>query len=613
MDDNNNNDPEIKYINLDIDTRKVKLNDKMIEWSKKGDVYHFKMFIDDEELDLDHEEKESKWTSLFWAIVNNHKEIAIMILNKKKELFKDNKNNDKTSNDCLNTSNNSKDNYNKNKNNSITSNISKSNSIQSNNLKSNTRQVTENILNNNNNSNNNKTKKIEYDEKTLNDLFKKPLDKSTNQYTAIHWAAYKARIIITSLLIKDNYNPLAEDMYGNNALHQAAASNNRNMFKLFMGLGYDIEPKNSRNHTPYEMTSNEDIKDLIKRAIDTKECFKCNKRFNFYVTRYLCAVCENLTCKECCVSSFYYENADAKNKELLECRCIDCYDDLKHEEIKLNKTIQKNNLEELEEVYLNSSKHKRINPKLKVLAEANIDRLIREKSIISTISNLDNVKDHKTIEKSIHYLLKQAEEAKENGILIDNNILEKVNIQKDKKTAEKELRRLLNNVTVFDSSEFLKTNLEEKLNKAEETKVDLIYIDEGKELLNNVKLNLKYIDTYNKLFNYPPRVYPEVEDNSKKKKKEVKPKKKRKKKEPPFPTPEWAVTSKEVKDKIDEYLSLIKMGANIGLNEQDVLDLSKPIVARFKKEIDFRKREEEEQRLIEEEKEKKAKKNLKKK
>ena len=69
-------------------------------------------------------------------------------------------------------------------------------------------------------------------EQPLADVFKKPINPITfGKYSSLHWAAYKGNTIISSLLIKNGEQKpivmaLEIDMYGNTALHQAAASNN---------------------------------------------------------------------------------------------------------------------------------------------------------------------------------------------------------------------------------------------------------------------------------------------------------------------------------------------------------------------------------------------------
>lgn len=73
----------------------------------------------------------------------------------------------------------------------------------------------------------------------LQDVFKKPINPITfGKYTSLHWAAYKGNRIISSLLLKNGEKrpvdmTLEIDMYGNTALHQAAASNNLDVNLLY--------------------------------------------------------------------------------------------------------------------------------------------------------------------------------------------------------------------------------------------------------------------------------------------------------------------------------------------------------------------------------------------
>ena len=61
------------------------------------------------------------------------------------------------------------------------------------------------------------------------------------------------------------------------------------------------------------------------------------------------------------------------------------------------------------------------------------------------------------------------------------------------------------------------------------------------------------------LLDYPPREYPEPEDDGKKKDKNkpAKAPKKKKKKEPAFPTPEWALQLSDVIDKVKHLEKLV--------------------------------------------------------
>ena len=88
-----------------------------------------------------------------------------------------------------------------------------------------------------------------------------------------------------------------------------------------MGLGLDLEVKNSRYHTALDLTSNKDIQDIIIKTIATKTCNICTRLFDFHSHQFVCRICFNVICEKCCVSEYYYEKVEDTEKDLLECRC----------------------------------------------------------------------------------------------------------------------------------------------------------------------------------------------------------------------------------------------------------------------------------------------------
>lgn len=562
-------DLEEKYFEEgNIDERPKKLKEKIFEWCQKGDAMHLKKYINDTSLNIS-EPDNSTWTPIQWAIVNNHVPIVKIILeklhSKRKQLDPNNENEEDQDDEV-----------------DIPDRVKNVFGIG--------------IVNS---DNNNTESEINYD-----NVFKKPITTSNKKYTPLHWSAYKGNVLITSILLKYKYDPLEVDMYGNTALHQAAASNHVETFKLFMGLGIDLGIKNARNHTPLDLTSSNYIKHLIKKSIEITRCQICDTFFTFFVRKYLCFIKEEVICRDCCNSDYFFGNEKSELMEILQCRCKNCIHEIKEEENKMQSLIDKESLDLLQEHYKQvKDKNIIINPKLRVKAIAVIDRLQRERDIKFKINSLEKVDDHKTIEKSVFMLLQDLEDAKNKGVNIDQTLVSEIINQRDRKIAEKELRKLLSNVTVYDSSDMLKMELEERFKKAKETGVDQCFLDHANNLLEKVCLHLNYLSCYHKLVTYPPREYKPKDPNDKKKKK-VEPPKKKKKKEAPFPTPDWAVTSKEVKEKIDEYNKYLKMGSEIGLGDDHQLK-SKEILARFKLELEHRRGEEEELRLLEEERLKK--------
>ena len=90
------------------------------------------------------------------------------------------------------------------------------------------------------------------------------------------------------------------------------------------------------------------------------------------------------------------------------------------------------------------------------------------------------------------------------------------------------------------------------------------------------------------LLDYPEREYPEPEDPNDKKKKEKAPPKKKKKKGDAFPTPEWATELEAVIAKVKSMEQLAADKANLKLNE-DFCKRVQEQLARFKKEVAYRK------------------------
>ena len=68
-------------------------------------------------------------------------------------------------------------------------------------------------------------KEEDEEEDTSSDPFKKPqIASEVGKYTPLHWASYKGHYRIVWMLLKEGLSPLDIDVFGNTAVHQAAAS-----------------------------------------------------------------------------------------------------------------------------------------------------------------------------------------------------------------------------------------------------------------------------------------------------------------------------------------------------------------------------------------------------
>lgn len=113
--------------------------------------------------------------------------------------------------------------------------------------------------------------KEEKEEEEDTDPFKKPEDaKEVGRYTPLHWASYKGHFRIVWLLLKEGLSPLDIDVFGNTAVHQAAASGSLPVLECYLSRGVDMELKNSRGHTAYDLATTKEVKDIINEAIATE-------------------------------------------------------------------------------------------------------------------------------------------------------------------------------------------------------------------------------------------------------------------------------------------------------------------------------------------------------
>ncbi len=279
-----------------------------------------------------------------------------------------------------------------------------------------------------------------------------------------------------------------------------------------MGLGLDLEIKNDREHMAIDLTANKEIKSLIEKCLSIKDCMICHKQFDFFVKRFLCVVKGEIICKNCCVRDFYYQNVDSRDKDIIECRCKTCYNFINDTENNLKNAIKSNNLDEISSQYLNIQQNKiEICCKTSKDAERNIDRLEREKKISEHLASLQEVEQYKTIEKSVYVLEKMVKEADDYKIHLDKVVIDRVNSQKSRLLAEKELRKLLSNLTVKESSYSNLSNLEEKLKAGKESNVEEKYLDLGMQLKENIQTNLQANELLEQFCEYPIRIYPVVE------------------------------------------------------------------------------------------------------
>jgi transposase-like protein len=129
-------------------------------------------------------------------------------------------------------------------------------------------------------------------------------------------------------------------MYGNTAVHQAAASGNIKVLQCYLSRGVDVDMKNARGHTPLELTTEPETKSLITRAGKTEKCDACKSKFDFKNIRYYCESSQKFYCKNCSITTWVYENYESAEKERPVCRSKAVQKKIKDHENKLAEAVE---------------------------------------------------------------------------------------------------------------------------------------------------------------------------------------------------------------------------------------------------------------------------------
>lgn len=188
------------------------------------------------------------------------------------------------------------------------------------------------------------------------------------------------------------------------------------------------------------------------------------------------------------------------------------------------------------------------------------------------------------------------EDAQKLDIDLDSNLVSEVNQFTSRLISERNLRKqrdlYLESISTCDKEKVDK--LQNLINIANDNSVEKEYVDKAAKLTSQMSGNIKARETLEMLLGYPEREYPEPEETDPKKKDKAP--KKKKKKEPKFDTPPWAEELDAVIKKVQEMASLSADKVNLCLDDGFVAQVNEQL-ARFKKEVAYRKQVEEEARI----------------
>ena len=283
--------------------------------------------------------------------------------------------------------------------------------------------------------------KVVEDEDVDYDPFVKPMDaRKHGKYTPLHWASYKGFFKIVWILLKIGMSPLDIDMYGNSAVHQAAASGNLVVLKDFLARGVDVDMKNARGHSPLELTTEPETKKLITRATKTEKCENCKSKFDFKNIRYYCGSSQKFYCKNCSITTWVYEHYDSTEKERPVCRSKAVQKKIKDHEKKLEEAVEAYEYHTIDTA-LRTCAGIDIDVKLKRRASVLHEKLLHELQIKNFLKENENHENYKLIRKDVQKIEEMVQKAKDQSVELDEELLEQVKAFAAKILSERNLRK----------------------------------------------------------------------------------------------------------------------------------------------------------------------------
>lgn len=95
--------------------------------------------------------------------------------------------------------------------------------------------------------------------------------------------------------------------------------------------------KNSRGHTPLDLTTEENTKKLILRATKTQFCENktCKSKFDFKNIRFYCEVSHKFFCKNCSITMYVFNTHESEEKDRPVCRSLEVQKNIEEHEQRL--------------------------------------------------------------------------------------------------------------------------------------------------------------------------------------------------------------------------------------------------------------------------------------
>ena len=256
----------------------------------------------------------------------------------------------------------------------------------------------------------------------------------------MHWASYQGHYKVVWILLKEGLSPLEIDMYGNTAIHQAAAAGNLNVLECFLARGIDVNIPNARGHSPMDMATEPETKKLISKATKTLKCQNCDSKFDFKNIRYYCRQSNKFYCKNCSITQWVFEDWDSKEMERPVCRSLTINQKILDHEKDLQSALELNDFKNLD-ISLKSCAGIDIAVKLRRKAEILHQKLEHELKIRTFLTEKHHHDNYKDIRKDVKLVNDMVTTANELEIDLDPNLVKEVNDFTARLISERNVRK----------------------------------------------------------------------------------------------------------------------------------------------------------------------------
>lgn len=338
--------------------------------------------------------------------------------------------------------------------------------------------------------------------------------------TPLLWACLKGNWRVMCVLLKEGLPWDDIDSAGNTAVHLAASSNTFKTLELLLEYGVDITLKNSRSHTPLDLTTNPESIALLRKCLKADTCAKSGRKFRLGEIKYLCHTCRSFVCAESreFIWSVFWTSMESidKHEEMPLSLCNDCHQNTTKAHSELKAVIELQDEEKLRvylaEIVNNPNRNLTLDIRKIKDGYEELEKLKTQNEIKAFIKTLDVVENYKTILKTQETLTHMLKDADMRKVRIDQYVFEMIESVKSRLNAERDLRKFMEHMDLSKCDPSFDHSLGRLVAEAERVGVSEEYLKDARELKDRMSRTLEAGRILEDFQNYGPRpeypVYP---------------------------------------------------------------------------------------------------------